>query len=102
MALVDIIFPKACYPLENKAEVRKLIDELIQIGKVDDYLSEKPGSPFNAQCRHIRARHIGKRLHEIGGLPVMEYAQHQVKKKLGKELSAHLEYAWTEIGSWMP
>jgi hypothetical protein len=102
MSLFDIFFPKASYPLENKAEVRKLVDELVQIGKVDDYLSEKPGSPFNAQCRHIRARNIGKRLNEIGGLPVMEHAQHQVKKKLGKELAAHLEYAWTEIGAWMP
>lgn len=96
------IFGKKPYPKENKEEVQKLIQELYVIGKRDDFLSERPGHPFNSHCRHIRAREIGVRLHAIGGIELMEYVTRNVKKKMGVELSSHLEFAWSEIGRWLP
>ncbi len=92
------------YPSQNKAEVEKLLAELVEIGLRDDFLSERPGAGFNVQCRHIRARQIGTRLNDIGGLVLMEYAQRFVRRKSGKpgrSLAEHLEYAWAEIGDWM-
>lgn len=86
----------------EKMEADRLIEELIKIGKQDDYLSERPGAPFNIQCRHVRARQIGTRLNELGGLELMQLAHRRVKKKLGATLSSHLEYAWDEIGQWVP
>ncbi len=89
-------------PTESRQEVNELIEELIKIGKQDDYLSERPGGLFNGQYRHIRARAIGNRLNAIGGLPLMQYAHDRVRKKLGLSLVSHLEYAWTDIGEWVP
>jgi len=70
------------------------------IGLKEDYLSEHPGSGFNAQCRHLRARQIGLRLHQIGGVELMLWAFKKVKKKAGKVPASHLEYAWTDVGGW--
>ncbi len=89
-------------PRENRAEVDQLIEELIQIGKKDDFLSEHPGGIFNAQCHHTRARAIGRRLNEIGGLALMQFAHDRVRRKAGKDLTAHLEYCWSDIGKWIP
>lgn len=89
------------YPGHAKQEVDRLIDELVRIGKTEDFLSERPGGAFNRESRHIRAREIGKRLDEIGGLPLMEYVNRQVRRKLGKNLSWHLEAAWKDIGKWI-
>ncbi len=89
------------YPGQNKQEVERLIDELVRIGRTEDFLSEHSGMGFNTDCRHIRCREIGTRLNEIGGLALMEYSSRQIKRKLGKQLSSHLEYAWTDIGSWI-
>jgi hypothetical protein len=94
------LFTSAPCPPNQKAEVEKLLQELIAIGKNDDFLSERPGPPFNGQCRHMRARAIGKRLSDIGSFPLMVYAQRKVKRKLGANLSGHLEYAWIDVGDW--
>ena len=95
------IFGSKPYPKEHKDEVEKLIKELYAIGERDDFLSERPGYPFNAQCRHMRAREIGQRLNEIGQFDLMEYAAQRVRKKMGLTLFSHLEFAWSEIGTWM-
>jgi hypothetical protein len=87
---------------QTRQEVEKLIEELIRIGKADDFLSEHPGSLFNAQCRHIRARAVGTRLNELGGLELMQSVRNRVFKKLGGNLASHLDYAWTDIGKWIP
>lgn len=100
MDFISDLFSRMPCPDEKKPEVEQLLEELFKIGKNEDFLSERPGPPFNGQCRHMRARQIGKRLDEIGGLDLMLYAQKKVKRKLGKDLSAHLEYAWVEVGSW--
>jgi hypothetical protein len=89
------------YPAHAQADVNRLVEELIRIGKADDFLSERPGGGFNRDCRHIRAREIGTRLNEIGGLALMEYVNRQVRRKLGKNLSWHLEAAWKDIGKWI-
>lgn len=102
MGLFDNLFAKKPFPAAQGKEVNQLISELISIGTKDDYLSEAPGSPFNYQCRHVRARDIGKRLDEIGGQPLMIYAHDRVKKKLGLKLVSHLEYCWADIGEWLP
>jgi hypothetical protein len=100
--LRNLFAPGPKVPSQNRQEVDQLIQELIQIGKKDDFLSEHAGGAFNGHFHHIRARAIGKRLNEIGGLPLMEYARDRVKRKLGLNMAAHLEYAWSEIGSWVP
>jgi hypothetical protein len=99
--LSDLFSPAPCPP-HAKAEVDALMTELFRIGKEDDFLSEHPGGKFNVRCHHVRTREIGKRLNELGGLPLMEWARKKVNGKLGKTLSAHLDYAWAEIGKWMP
>ena len=102
MDFISRLFLKPPYPAELKPEVERLIEELKVIGAKEDFLSERPGAGYNAHCRHIRTREIGKRFDEIGGLPMMEMAHYQVNKKLGKNLADHLEYAWVEIGAWLP
>lgn len=101
MGFISELFGPKPYPAHAKEEVDRLVNELIRIGETDDFLSERPGPLFNFQCRHIRTRDIGKRLHELGGMRLMEYVYKKVQKKLGKVLASHLEYAWTEIGDWV-
>jgi hypothetical protein len=96
------LFSRPPHSPQHKREVDKLLEELYRIGKTDDYLSERPGGQFNLQCRHNRARQIGKRLHDIGGLPLMEYAHKKVRRSVGKSEAAHLEYCWAEVGGWLP
>ena len=99
--LADLLGIVPC-PAHAKDEVDRLLNELMRIGQTDDFLSERPGGAFNIQCRHLRAIQIGKRLNEIGGGKLMEYSLRRVKKKLGKTVFAHLEYAWDDIGQWVP
>ncbi len=97
--LRDLLFKP--YPTHAQPDVNRLLEELYRIGKTDDFLSERPGGGFNRECRHIRTREIGQRLNEIGGLPLMEFSRRQVRRKLGKNLSWHLEAAWKDIGDWI-
>jgi hypothetical protein len=86
----------------TQEEVERLFAELVEIGKKEDFLSERPGNGFNGQCHHVRSRAIGKRLNEIGGLNMMQTAREHVRKKLKASLASHLDYAWQEIGAWKP
>jgi hypothetical protein len=83
-----------------REEAERLILELIEIGRKDDYLSEHPGAGFNGQCHNIRARAIGRRLNDIGGLELMEHTRERVRRKLKLNIASHLDYAWAEIGKW--
>ncbi len=87
---------------EPKREVKKLLDELVKIGELDDFLSLQPGGPFNVRCHHVRARKIGERLNEIGGLELMQAARSHVKRKLKAVMAEHLDYCWQDIGEWQP
>lgn len=89
------------YASHHQVEVEKMIADLIQIGKRDDFLSERPGGGFNIQCRHVRTIEIGKRLHEMGGLPLMEYVYRRVRRKTSRSLGEHLQYAWDGVGAWI-
>ena len=102
MGFLQDIFSAPPYPSHAKVEVNRLIEELVSIGKKEDFLSEHPGGSFNRKCRHIRTREIGTRLDEMGGYELMEYVTRKVKNKTSKTLAEHLEYAWAEIGHWMP
>lgn len=101
MGILDI-FRKKPYPPAKKQEIERMIDQLIRIGQKEDFLSERSGGAFNAQCRHIGAREIGQRLADIGGFELMEFVLTRVRKRLGMNLAAHLSYAWTDIQHWVP
>ena len=86
------------YPSQYKQEVERLTKDLVQIGKKEDYLSERPGGAFDQNCRNIRAREIGVRFHEIGGTRLMEDIMKKIAKPVGKEAVSHLEACWRLIG----
>jgi hypothetical protein len=88
-------------PSDRRAEVNKMFDDLVRIGRKEGFLSEHPGAGFNNQCRNIQARQIGQRLYDIGGVVLMDYIMRKIKHPLGKDLSSHLEYCWAEIGTWL-
>lgn len=102
MGFLDEIFKPKPYPAAMAKEVQDLVNELIMIGIKEDYLSEFPGNGYNAQCRHVRTRMIGKKLDDIGGNPLMQWAYFKVAKKTGKVAASHLEYAWHEVGHFEP
>jgi hypothetical protein len=99
MSFLKDLFVKP-YPSEKAPEVEKLLAELVGIGKRDDFLCERYTPGFNSQMRNVRARDVGKRLFEIGGLELMEYAHRHVKRKASKNLGDHLEYCWDGVGKW--
>lgn len=101
MGFIENLFGIIPCPPDNKEETKRLIDELLRIGKQEDFLSERPKAGFNAKFRHIRAIEIGKRLNQIGGDKLMEFTLYKVRKTLGKEVYSHLEFAWDEIGQWV-
>jgi len=56
------------------------------------------------QCRHIRAREIGKRLAEIGGVELMQWAFNKLRRSFDRHernrLSEHLGYCWNNLNDW--
>jgi hypothetical protein len=101
MGIFDFL-AKRPYPSTLKPEIDRMIENLVRIGHKEDFLSERSGGSFNAQCRHNGAREIGTRLAEIGGFELMEYILKRIRKRLGPALAAHLSYAWTDIKGWVP
>ncbi len=102
MGLFDFLFGRGAVPPELRGEVQRLTEDLYRIGQLEDFLSERPGGSFNAQCRNIRAREIGVRINEIGGFELMEQVYKKVRKRLGQQLATHLSYSWDGIGKWVP
>jgi hypothetical protein len=94
------LFGHAPIAPEKRPEVENLLNELIKIGKDDDFLSERPGQGFNSQCRNIRSIQIGRRLYEMGGLGLMEWVRFKVKRKLKAQIASHLDYAWDGVGDY--
>jgi len=87
-------------PAGDRPDVEKMLDELIKIGREDDFLSERPGYGFNSQCRNVRAITIGRQLNTIGGMTLMVWVHKKVKRRLKTQLASHLEYAWDGVGEW--
>ena len=83
-------------------EADRLVEELIQIGETDGYLSMRPGGKFNETNKHIRARQIGEKLNELGGMDLMRAANYAVRARLGGVPARELEAAWGYIGNWLP
>jgi hypothetical protein len=103
MSLWDLIFGHPAIrklPSAEKREVDRLLEDLVKIGKLDDFLSVSPGGQFNIRCHHIGARRIGERLNKIGGLELMQAARAHVKRKLKPVMAEHLDYCWQDIGEW--
>lgn len=84
----------------RKQEVTSLIARLIKIGQTDDFLSLVPGGPFDMQMHHREARDIGRRIYDIGGVPLMEAVRDTVKRKLKDVMAEHLDHCWKGIGRW--
>lgn len=87
-------------PPKTKQEVKRLFEELIKIGKLDDFLSLQRGGAYNRDYHHKRAREIGERLNVIGGLPLMQAARTRVRRKISPVMAEHLDYCWQDIGEW--
>lgn len=102
MGFLDALFGKSVVPPALKPEVERMVEELVRIGRTEDFLSERPGGSFNSQCRHVRSREIGQRLNEIGGFALMEMINKRIKKQLGAQAASHLSYSWADIGKWVP
>lgn len=103
MSLIDTIFGPAeirKLDAQRKSEVNDLIDKLVKIGRTDDFLSLTPGGPFDHQCHHREAKAIGRRLNEIGGVPLMLDVRGVIKRKLKAVLAEHLDHSWKGVGSW--
>ena len=83
-------------------EADRLVEELIQIGETDGYLSMKAGGKFDGTKKHIRARQIGQKLNELGGMDLMRAANYTVRARLGGVQARELEAAWGYIGNWLP
>ena len=88
------------FPRQNGDEMNRLLKELAQIARTDDFLSERPGGPFDRECRHIRTREIGERIYEFGTANSMEWVVKKIAKSCGKDLAAHLEACWRGIGDF--
>jgi len=87
-------------PPKPKREVKRLLEELVKIGELEDYLSLHRGGDYDRNYHHKRAREIGKRLNEIGGLELMQAARAHIKRKLKPVMAEHLDYCWQDIGDW--
>ena len=82
-------------------EVDALIAELIEIGRTCDFVSNS-GDDFDGNGYHIRAREIGTRLNEIGGMELMQAVYYNVLTALGPTRVRSLAFAWAHIGDWLP
>ena len=85
---------------QTKAEVKKIVEELVKIGRLDDFISLTPGGPFDIQFHHRDAKQIGRKLNQIGGVPLMFAVRQTVKYKLKDVLAEHLDHCWKGIGDW--
>ena len=89
-------------PPEPKREVKHLLEELVKIGKLEDFLSVHRGGDYDRNYHHKRAREIGARLDKIGGEELMWAARAHIKRKLDPVMAEHLDYCWMDIGTWQP
>ncbi len=103
MSFLNAIFGEPAVnrlPEPQKREANRLLDELVKIGQMDDFLSLSPGGQFNIRCHHVRACQIGKQLNDLGGFELMMAARSIIKRKLKATLAEHLDYCWHGIGDW--
>ncbi len=80
--------------------IKAMIEELIEIGRNDGFLSTAPGGNFNEDLHHKKAREIGKKLYDQGGKDLMKDVCKAVHFAVGPVQGRELEYAWNRIGNW--
>jgi hypothetical protein len=93
-----------------------LIDEVVQIGYREGFLSTRPGGSFDEDNRHIRAREIGVLIAKIGekgaikvdsrsldSVQLVRVVVHEVQRRMGYHgKSTCLMLAWEGLGGWYP
>lgn len=82
-------------------DIDKFVNELIEIGKNSNFVSFS-GDAFDENGYHTRTREIGKELHKIGGISLMQAVFYRVLKHIGPHACRSLEFAWSYIGDWLP
>lgn len=84
----------------QQSDVKNITAKLIRIGQTDDFLSLVPGGTFDVQCHHREARDLGKRLYEMGGVPLMLAVRDKIRRKLKSVMAEHLDHCWKGVGDW--
>jgi tetratricopeptide (TPR) repeat protein len=93
-----------------------LIDEVVQIGYREGFLSAQPGGSFDDNNRHIRTREIGTLIAKLGekgvikvdgrsldSLQLIRMVVNEVRKRMAYySKSSYLKFAWEGIGGWCP
>ncbi len=80
--------------------MEQMVNELMDIGRGDGFLSLMAGGRFNEKKRNIRAIGIGKKLNEIGGMDAMRMGGEAVSRFLNATKGRELEVCWDGIGNW--
>ena len=81
-------------------EIEAKLNELMEVGRSEGYLSLTAGGKFNEKKRNIRAIAIGEKLNEIGGIDAMRLAGTAIRQFLSDTKARELEYCWDGIGNW--
>jgi hypothetical protein len=82
-------------------EADRLVDELIAIGSEGGFVSSQPSSGYDRSGVSIRAREIGVRLNDLGGLRLMKQAWWRVRFELSPgSAGRNLDIIWDRIGEW--
>jgi hypothetical protein len=88
---------------ERRSNMKHMVNELVQIGKTDGFLSTKPGGKFDENNRHIRAAQIGEKIFNQGGFQLMLEVCRAVYSQLGAQQATGLRFVWQGIGGeWDP
>lgn len=82
-------------------EVERLVDELVEIGHEGGFVSTGGPKAYDSYGVSLRAREIGQRLNEMGGLRLMKNAWWRVRLALSPgPASRDLDIIWNRIGEW--
>lgn len=89
-----------------RSEADQLVAELFTIArkKVEPHLSPFLSTPSGKYRRNIRARQIGERLNQIGGIDLMRKAWWRLEVEFyrtGLREGRSLDLCWDGIGGWM-
>lgn len=100
-------------------DVDLLVDELVVIGKGlgylkpcrEDYEGEEKvydapyptfdPNEFDSRNHHVRTRKIGEALDKAGGFRLMQVVAARIRELVPEQARA-LEFAWGDIGQWLP
>lgn len=82
-------------------EIECLVDELVAIGREEGFVSTSGPKIYDCYGVSLRAREIGKRLNDMGGLRLMKNVWWRVRLALSPSpASRDLDIIWNRIGEW--